>query len=841
MRRRPIILLLLATAASMSAAIALADPPSTGPAAKALGVAPYAQNGPALAVNPAGGGSIAAAVVGTDWRNGSQAPLSAFSSGAIVAATGATTWNPQTTLPHVGQDLSRGFPDVAWGPGNKVYAVEVVRDATAPANPCLQGAGIYLFVSNDGGVTWAAPLDIAANGGQANTDPSIAYDAQTGRIYVAYTRTDPCTANPGDPGASSQIRLATLARDDAVGGVAISPLPTGSVGDPQFVRPAVAVLPNGYVEVAYYDASTPPGRVMATMCTPPVGMPLAPDCRLTTPTFTIDPSSLDPGMRSIGGATFPVHVRPSIAADPSGRVVVTWAELSATTGMDVLSATSIDAGAHFGDPQVVSGGSDGGGVSDQINPAVAITPGGRADVAFLDSRSDPGNSFKVSVAASNRPAGTVETWSPSVAVDSTPIVPAPPFVPGGPSLGTQIAVAELKGPWALPWTLVAWTDSRNVTGAAPSNEDVYTTVLKHGATPPSGLDVLAVQAPRNTTMTIPITASDAEADPLTFSIAQQGTYGTASVSDPNRPFILYEAPSALVADAVKVRVSDGVNSTTLIVNIQTVNTPPTIGCGSLSTPVNKPVLIPATCADDANHDVLTLAASNPAHGRVEGAGATLSFVPEKDYVGTGFVTLTASDGFDASAPKTIPVTIGTPGEVVVSIAGADIQSTYTDRPIKLSATPVGTIAGAAAAAAASKITWTYGDGTAATDQGPTVTHLFPTAGRFDVTARVGSGPPDSVTITVTKPPFTIRRTEVGPGGAMAVRVQLATAGKLAIGLVGVQGAHQRKLKLKRGTHTVRMQLPAGARTRGTVLVKLKLTMTAGGSATLKRAVLLPSG
>ena len=70
MRRRPIILLLLAAGALGVVGVALADPPQTTTAVKALGESPDAQVGPAIAVDPAGGTNVRAVALDSDWRSG---------------------------------------------------------------------------------------------------------------------------------------------------------------------------------------------------------------------------------------------------------------------------------------------------------------------------------------------------------------------------------------------------------------------------------------------------------------------------------------------------------------------------------------------------------------------------------------------------------------------------------------------------------------------------------------------------------------------------------------------------------------------------------------------------
>jgi hypothetical protein len=830
MRRRPIILLLLATAALTGAAIALADAPATGPAVKVLAETPDAQVGPAVAVNPAGGSpNIAAAAVGTDWQLGVQRPQSASSSGSIAAATGTPTWSAQQVLAHTsGGDVGGGSPDIVWGPGNKVYAVEQGRDSTEPFNPCAAGAGIYFFVSTNGGASWSSPTELLTNSASvAFSEPSIDYNAETGRIYVTYTRTEPCSG----PNQISIIRMSSMTNDNATG--LIPPTAVSPQGS-HYVHPSMTTLPGGGVAIAYYDATQNPGNVRVTICQPSAAITSVPVCGATA---TVDPAALDP-LTLV--QNIQVDVRPRIAADPSGRIVVVWAKQTDANGIDVFSATSRGAPTFaFGAPQLISAG---GGTSAQIDPTVALTSDGRADVAFLDNRT--GDGFRVAASASNRPSagGTTETWTPSIAVESAPIMPVSTTTPGAPSLGGRLGIAEVPHGSGLPWTLIAWTDTRNVSGSTPRNEDVYSTVMLHGTTAPVGVDV-PTSAPfpvqRNLTSPVPIQATDADGDPLTYTLLQNGTNGVAAIPDPNVPQLSYQAGNALLPDQLKVTASDGVNSTIVTINVQAVNTAPVIQCTSLATLVDKPLAIPASCATDANGDPVTLDARDPAHGTITRPGGVLTFVPEKGFVGAAFVTLTATDGTDAAIPRTIRIDVSLPPEPSVLIAGEKTRKAVTNRPIMLRASVSASTLSASASIASveRKIVWSYKDRSPG-DQGPSVTHLFTRAGTYKVTAGVGDGTPDTVTVFVTKPPLSLNGTDLR-GGTMSLRVQLASAGRLSISLMGVPNAHQRKVKLKRGTHTVRMTLPARARTRGTVVVKLTLTLATGGTAKLKRAVLLP--
>jgi hypothetical protein len=815
MRRRPLILLLLAAGALAVVGVALADPPQTTTAVKALGESPDAQVGPAIAVDPAGGTNVQAVALDTDWRSGALKPQTGYATGMISSASGATSWNDFGFLPPVtsGSDTSGGSPDVIWGPANKVYAVEVGRDVGAPQNPCDSAAGLYYSFSINAGATWST-FQLAPNGPNLiNSDPSITYSPSTGLIYVAYTRQD-CS------GGASFIRVVTTAADGTgdqpIGTVSPVPAPP----DAQYEHPSIAALPNGKVAIAYYDAAQ--SHVLVTTCSPS-GDPAAAASCAPTP-VTVDSSASEPPSGLLGG--LPVSVHPSIAAGSDGRVVVVWAKQTAL-GMDVFSATSRDYGASFGQPVRVPADP---GAGDQFDPSIAIAPDGRADIAFFTSA--PGG-YLVAASASNHPSGSLnaETWSQSVPVESSPIAPVAAFSGGSPTLGSRLGVDEVpRGASGRAWTLIAWADTRNL-GQGSQNEDVYSTVLLHQSTTPVGVDTPAVNVPKNVTWPVNFTATDADADPLTYSIAQQGAIGTASIPDPNAPVFMYQAPKVEGPDQVQIRLDDGVHQSTMTVKLNIVNTPPTITCTSLTTEADTPVSITAAnCASDLNGDSVTLTASNPSHGKLQPSGGGVNFAPDTGFIGTGQVTLSATDGSAPPVTLTIPVYVTAHTAIKVMIVGSTSRSARTDRPIKLHAI--------AASPTNQLIIWKFGDKT--TDQGSYVSHLFQTAGTYDVTAQVGdNGTPEHIKVIVQKPPLSLKQTTVDGHGTVGLRVQLANSGTLTVGMVGVPGAHPTKQKMKRGTHTVQLKLPQSVRNRGVVLVNLTLSLGAGRPERVKRAVMLP--
>jgi hypothetical protein len=830
MRRRLIILLGLAACVLAGPGVAGADPPITTAAVKALGESPDAQVGPAVAVDPAGGTTIHTAATATDWRSGVLSPQTGLASGTISSTTGATTWTDRGFPPNYTggshNAISGGSADIVWGPGNKVYAVEVGRDENDQTDPCAPGAGLYLLVSANSGATWNTIMLVANSPNQVLTDPSIAYSAATGRIYVAYTNTIPTPSCTTGTSPTSVIRLLTVANDDGTGGIQITQV--AALSATPLLSPSVAALPGGRVAIAYYDASTSPGRVLESTCVPSVpGNPLS-DPACGAPPVVVDPAALDPG--TLG--SLPVHVRPSIATGADGRMVVAWAEQTPLNGMDVFSATSRDGGASFGAPVRVPADF---GSADQIDPSVAIASDGRADIAFLDSRF--GTGYQVAVSSSNLPTGTLngETWSPSVPVESTPILPSAPFIPGPISLGGRVGIDEVPRMTGRAWTLVSWTDTRNVGTPTPRNEDIYSTVLLHQSVAPAGVDsAYTVGKNRTSAVSFAASESDADADPETYSIATQGTLGQATIPDPNVPVLSYSAPNSVTTDHVQVRIDDGVQQSTMNVTLNIVNTPPRITCTSLTTVRDiQLALTTAACVTDDNGDPVTLSANSAVNGSLTTIGGVLYFQPTEGFTGTARVTLVASDGSDTTS-QSVNIVVTPPAAVAVSLAGASPRAARTDRPLALHAIVPPDVD-------PSQIVWSFGDRTP-DDHGAYVTHLFTVAGQYSVTAQFGDdGPPTKLEVFVSPPPLVVRSTLVQPGGSIRLRVKLAAPGTLKLAMMHVSGARTLKQKMKRGSHTIELSLPAGARGRGTVVVKLSLGLGNGGTETIKRAIMLPRG
>jgi hypothetical protein len=188
-----------------------------------------------------------------------------------------------------------------------------------------------------------------------------------------------------------------------------------------------------------------------------------------------------------------------------------------------------------------------------------------------------------------------------------------------------------------------------------------------GNTPPVA-QPQSVTAAENTARAITLTASDADGDPLTYTVVSGPSHGTLSGSGANRtytPFTRYEG-----ADSFTVKANDGqADSNVAAVSITVIDvTAPAAQGQSVSTPVNtaRPITLTAT---DADGDSLSYAVvSGPAHGTLSGSGASRTYTPFVNYVGPDSFTFKANDGSLDSNVATVSITVtqGQSGNVIVN-------------------------------------------------------------------------------------------------------------------------------------------------------------------------------
>jgi hypothetical protein len=161
-----------------------------------------------------------------------------------------------------------------------------------------------------------------------------------------------------------------------------------------------------------------------------------------------------------------------------------------------------------------------------------------------------------------------------------------------------------------------------------------------------------------TAVTLPLVATDADADPLTYTILSGPTHGAYTRSGATvtyTPDNMYYGP-----DAITFKVNDGhVDSASarITIHVQILESLPLANPISLPTRQNTPVAITLS-GWDQDGDYLTFARqSNPAHGTVSGMPPNLTYTPYNGYLGWDNFTFTANDGKWDSGLATVAINV----------------------------------------------------------------------------------------------------------------------------------------------------------------------------------------
>jgi hypothetical protein len=158
--------------------------------------------------------------------------------------------------------------------------------------------------------------------------------------------------------------------------------------------------------------------------------------------------------------------------------------------------------------------------------------------------------------------------------------------------------------------------------------------------------------------TFTVTATDADSDPLTYSLGTI-TGGTATITGNTVSFV--PADDFNGTASVVVNVSDGTASASQTVSIPVtpVNDAPVAATATLEVTgtEDQDLSITPTITDPDGED-LTFTFTDPAHGSIEiNDDGTLTYTPDDNYFGTDSFVLTGTDEAGLSATQTINITL----------------------------------------------------------------------------------------------------------------------------------------------------------------------------------------
>ena len=168
----------------------------------------------------------------------------------------------------------------------------------------------------------------------------------------------------------------------------------------------------------------------------------------------------------------------------------------------------------------------------------------------------------------------------------------------------------------------------------------------------------SVSTPQNTAVGVTLSATDADGDPLSYTVVSAPGHGTLSGSAPAltyTPAAGYTGP-----DSFTFKANDGTvdsNTATVSVTVTAVNHAPVASNKSVSTPQNTAVGVTLS-ATDADGDPLSYTVvSAPGHGTLSGSAPALTYTPAAGYTGPDSFTFKANDGTVDSNTATVSVTV----------------------------------------------------------------------------------------------------------------------------------------------------------------------------------------
>ncbi len=341
-----------------------------------------------------------------------------FGASVHVSRNGGATWSAAPLVLPPGEQRPY-TPDVAFDAKGTLYVLFATMHGDSPAN---YPGGLWLERSGDGGSTFSAPVKVA---GDFTYQPRLAVDSESGRVHVTWLQATPAVVqelaavvkapadkrNPGfGPGPNPIVMASSV---DA--GVSFSaPVQVNEAARSRVGAATPVIRPGGEVFVLYQDFGDDaadfegkPGPVHKGRFS--LVLAHSPDGGNSFSTRSVVDAGLVASERFL--AYLPRF--PSIAVDSKGTFYVGWSD-ARNGDADVFIRRSDDGGKSWS--KLVRVGDEKSPRGDQYLPQVAVAPGGRVDVVYLDRRSGPNNALAVAALATSFDGG--KTWQSITVSDS---------------------------------------------------------------------------------------------------------------------------------------------------------------------------------------------------------------------------------------------------------------------------------------------------------------------------------------------------------------------------------------------------------------------------------------
>lgn len=183
-----------------------------------------------------------------------------------------------------------------------------------------------------------------------------------------------------------------------------------------------------------------------------------------------------------------------------------------------------------------------------------------------------------------------------------------------------------------------------------------------------------VSTAEDTPLDVVLTGSDADGDPLSFSVFSNPAHGSLSGTAPNLTYT--PAADYYGLDSFSFQVDDGTvksEPATVSIEVSGVNDAPQADLQSVSTAEDTPIDI-LLSGSDVDGDALSFSiVATATHGTIGGLAPNLIYTPTADYYGVDSFSFVANDGQVNSAPAAVSIEVSGVNDAPL----ADLQTVST--------------------------------------------------------------------------------------------------------------------------------------------------------------------